>query len=667
MAILNKLFLEVKIKYRLIISLLIITLPLILLFVSLTVTQNRAIKFAEDEILGLERIQTIISESLILSKKFSNSEYDYRINEIKNKENISRLFSELEKDSSYNSELSELKEILNSNKSLKDSIVEYSDGVSNLIRRIGESSNLILDPDNDSYYVMDSILLRIPYILEYIIVLQKYEVYGNNRPEDVSVGQIVKLIELEKLVKELDYSINRAISYNPSIDGKLLERTSEFKNNISYYINSKKNSPGGSKTNINQVMDTILSLEKLQSQATTTLRSLLEKRIGSFKSEQYIVFSIVLLSLSIGYFIQIKTIYTIVRPIDETLHKIDQLSKGSLNIDLRSNSKDEIGILNQTLEKFRLNLMDFMKVVQRLSSETNLSASQINKMAKSLSMVSSNQAANSEEASSSLHEISASFDTISTSIARETDDIFEIGKLLQTIIESNQKICETVTNLSEFAKKSNEEAERSRLVISKANESMSDIKSLSVEIVKITSIIQDISKQTNLLALNASIEAARAGEQGRGFAVVADEISKLSQKTASSTSEIKSLTSKTEESIRIATDSVSKAIDVLNTVMSSIGLINKNAETVIGEISSQDVQFSLIDKSYQELKKTGKEINEGANEEKIAIRAISDSIYAISDETTKVAENSHYLSDISDNISKLSEELDTSIRYYRVN
>lgn len=666
MVLLDKLFSEVKIKYRLIVSLVVITLPLVLLLVSLSITQNRAIEFAEEEILGLDRVQIITGESILLSRKISNLNAEFKFLEIKNKDNIVNLIKELEKDPSYKAELGKLNEILNRDDKAGSNILEYSEAVNDLIRRIGESSNLILDPDNDSYYIMDVILLRIPYILEYIIHLQKNESSSSNTQESGSIHRITKIFELEKLVKELDYSVHRALSYNKSIDQKLIELTIEFKGNMNAYLNASRNSTNR-QVDANTTLDALLSLEKLQNQAVVSLRILLEKRIKSYQIEQYLIFFLVILSLLIGYYIQIKTIHTIVSPIDETLTKIDLLSKGTLNISLNSSSKDEIGILNQNLDKFRLNLMDFMKVVQNLSSETNDSAYQINKMAKTLSLASSNQAANSEEASSSLHEISASFDTISGSIARETEDIFEIGKLLQTIIDSNLKISETVKSLSEFAKKSNEEAERSRLVISRANESMTEIKNLSVEIVKITSIIQDISKQTNLLALNASIEAARAGEQGRGFAVVADEISKLSQKTASSTSDIKSLTSKTEESIRIATESVSKAIDVLNTVMSSIGLINKSAETVIGEISSQDVQFSLIDRSYQELKKTGKEINDGATEEKLAIRAISDSIFAISDETTKVAENSQNLSDISETINRLSKELDTSIRYYKVN
>ncbi|MBF0315217.1 MAG: hypothetical protein HQK50_01260 [Oligoflexia bacterium] len=62
-------------------------------------------------------------------------------------------------------------------------------------------------------------------------------------------------------------------------------------------------------------------------------------------------------------------------------------------------------------------------------------------------------------------------------------------------------------------------------------------------------VISDISSKTDLLALNASIEAARAGTYGKGFAIVAHEVSRLSEKTQGSISEIEAIIMKMKQEV----------------------------------------------------------------------------------------------------------------------
>lgn len=87
--------------------------------------------------------------------------------------------------------------------------------------------------------------------------------------------------------------------------------------------------------------------------------------------------------------------------------------------------------------------------------------------------------------------------------------------------------------------------------------SLEKLQKIMAEADNLLQIIGDIASKTDLLSLNASIEAARAGQAGKGFSVVADEVSKLSEKTQSSVSEITQIMS----NIRLETDSALSEIN----------------------------------------------------------------------------------------------------------
>ena len=94
----------------------------------------------------------------------------------------------------------------------------------------------------------------------------------------------------------------------------------------------------------------------------------------------------------------------------------------------------------------------------------------------------------------------------------------------------------------------------------------------SQEIGGIVNLINDIAERTHILALNASMHAASAGEAGRGFAVIASEVQKLAENSRDATSKISGLVN----NIQVETaDTVTAMNDAISQVVRGTDLAQK--------------------------------------------------------------------------------------------
>lgn len=179
-------------------------------------------------------------------------------------------------------------------------------------------------------------------------------------------------------------------------------------------------------------------------------------------------------------------------------------------------------------------------------------------------------------------EILAGSNDLADRTTKQAAAVEETSAAMEQLVQTIKANAGRASEASETSKSLAASAERTGGTILTANEAMQRIAESSERIFKVIEMIDNISFQTNLLALNASVEAARAGDAGRGFGVVAIEVRRLAQSAAEASSEIKALI---EQSASEVAQGQSVVANAAREVEGMLGAAHRSG-TLIDEIAA---------------------------------------------------------------------------------
>ncbi len=282
----------------------------------------------------------------------------------------------------------------------------------------------------------------------------------------------------------------------------------------------------------------------------------------------------------------------------------EEVAKGNLTTEVKSQSRDEIGWLEHSMRQMVKNLRQIASQITNTSRAVATSAEEIAASSVQMSRGAENQSSSTEETSSTMVEIAAQMqllaksaealaanvDETSASIQQMSATLTHTARngeiLLGTVEQATTTLDAMISNVGSIANRvhqvdqvSQQSVADTRQQGARLQESINSIGARSNEIGKIVKVIEGIADQTSLLALNAAIEAARAGDAGKGFAVVADEVRRLAERSMQATQEI-------GEVIGTVQHDTTKAVALMESVLAGIMASISKTSTLVGEVAT---------------------------------------------------------------------------------
>ena len=386
------------------------------------------------------------------------------------------------------------------------------------------------------------------------------------------------------------------------------------------------------------IAQAVVALENLLNLADKKAIHVESQVNGAIATGNTVVIVVVIISIAVAAFIGYVTVRAITRPLYRVNELLTVASSGDLTHRLDDSAQDEFGLLARNCNTLIGNLKELITAI-------NVRAEQLAAASEQTSAVTAQTTHSIQDQKSQIGQVAtATTEMHSTSqlVVQNAEDTLSQIRHADAEAENVRQISLENKNTIEILSRDVQEAAD---VINKLHQD-------SASIGGILDVIRGVADQTNLLALNAAIEAARAGEQGRGFAVVADEVRTLASRTQESTQEINAM-------IEVLQAGAEKAVSVMNQG-------KEQTAACVAQTEKATQALDIISDAVHKAHDVSSQIEQSAREQNTVSQEISEkleTIVGIAEETTAGAQQT---SESSHEVARLAEELQQSIRQFKV-
>ncbi|MBE0533143.1 MAG: HAMP domain-containing protein [Rhodospirillales bacterium] len=470
-----------------------------------------------------------------------------------------------------------------------------------VIGRVGDSSNLILDPDLDSYYAMDISLLKLPELVDASSrVLESAERFL--KLPTVEVAQAAELLTRLGIYQGVADGVGVSLDsgYRGNVDGRMRPALDPVYTSFKATADSfgqalgalaKGDGAAGARADAASLRRLQAAVVKetdvLWKAVIAEMDRLLAQRIAGFEQKLWLSlgasFVVVLLALALAYAVA----RSISRPLLTLNGAMGALAGGSREVEVPfAARRDEVGDMARSLQVFKDSLIEADRMAEREHAETEereRRSKRLHELAmefdarvagvlKALEGAARTMGDTSSSMTATARNTAVQVGDVAGAVERTSVNVQTVASAAEELSGSIAEIGRQVTQASQIASAAVTEAERT-------NVRVQGLAAAADKIGEVVALITDIAEQTNLLALNATIEAARAGDAGKGFAVVASEVKNLANQTARATEEIGAQIA----GIQAATQEAVSAIEEITRTIAKINEVNAGVASAVEE------------------------------------------------------------------------------------
>jgi methyl-accepting chemotaxis protein len=482
-----------------------------------------------------------------------------------------------------------------------------------LIGRIGDKSNLILDPDLDSYYAMDLVVVKMPDLIDRLrdMTAISRKVWQDSKIDTTEqVDFFVSLGGLKSLLDGIDGDV--ASAYSGNADGSLKANLDPSYLALKQGMASLVDLVGKSAIDEATATKDLTAVQLFCNAASSELERLLDRRISGFRHNQIetlIVTGILFLLVAGAVLYTVRR--TVIRPVNRLTASMTRLAGGDLDISIDLATRhDEVGNMGRALTVFHENALR----KRELEASQQAEWERRQKRQEFFETVAQRFDTQVGEHLQSLASAATQLDTTARDLLAHADNTNGSAVLAAsnatTATENSQTVASAAVELAassdEIASQVSQTTDTAALAVQEATQArkiMDGLTQVSRDVGSVINFITEIASQTNLLALNATIEAARAGDAGKGFAVVAHEVKQLAGQTSKATDDISSKLA--------AVDAATKdAGQVMERLAKIIEDINTSAAVIASAVTEQGAATTEISRNVTQAADRTQEVSQ---------------------------------------------------------